>query len=81
MAYIRQIADDEATGGLKKHYDSALKRAGKVFGIVRVMSLNERMLADSMRFYISIMKPDAPLSRRRCEMLAVVVSKTNDCRY
>ena len=48
MAHIKTIGPDEATGLLKKIYDAAFKRAGRVFQILRVMSLNPRSLRDSM---------------------------------
>ena len=39
MAWIRQIPLAEATGKLRELYDAAIKRAGRVFGILRVQSL------------------------------------------
>ncbi len=81
MAHIRQVGDDEATGLLRKLYDEALERAGRVFGIVRLMSLNPRVMRDSMALYRSTMFGKSPLSRAQREMLATVVSRANDCFY
>ncbi len=82
MAWIKTIAPAEATGALRKLYDEALRRAGRVFGIVRMMSLSPPMLRSSMDLYRrTMLEASAPLSRRRREMLAVVVSATNDCHY
>jgi len=81
MAHIRQIRDDEATGVLRRIYDEALVRAGKVFGILRVQSLNPPALEASMGMYKAIMFGASPLSRARRELLATVVSRANDCFY
>ena len=81
-AWIRTIGDDEATGPLKRLYDAAIKRAGKVFNVVRVQGLQPRMLAASTRLYQEIMhSTDSNLTRAQREMLAVVVSRANDCHY
>ena len=38
--WVRWIFDGDAAGPLKKEYDAAVKRAGRVWNIVRAMSLN-----------------------------------------
>ena len=81
MAHIRQVRQEEATGLLKRIYDEAIARAGKVFGILRVQSLNPPALDESMGMYKAIMHGPSPLSRARREMLATVVSRANDCFY
>ena len=45
------------------------------------MSLNPLVLKESMRFYLAVMYGESPLSRAQREMLATVVSQTNDCFY
>ncbi|MBI4500081.1 MAG: carboxymuconolactone decarboxylase family protein [Gemmatimonadetes bacterium] len=81
MPWIKTISPDEATGPLKAEYDAAVKRAGRVWNIVRVKSLNPPALKASLGFYRTIMFGRSPLSRGQREMLAVVVSRTNGCRY
>ena len=81
MPWIKQIADDEAKGFLKKLYDDALKRAGRIWNIVRIMSLNPRALKTSMDFYGSLMKGRSPLSRSQREILGTVTSAINQCLY
>ena len=81
MAWIRTISLAKAAGRLKKEYDAAIQRAGKVFNIVGIMSLNPRTMAASMEFYKSLMHFPSPLPRREREMLAVAVSAVNRCRY
>ena len=81
MAWIKLVADDEATGRLKRMYDAAIERAGRVFEIVRTMSPNPPVLEKSMAFYVQVMKGLSGLSRREREMLATVTSRANDCYY
>lgn len=81
MAWIRTVSDEEATGLLKKEYDEAIKRAGKVFHIVRMFSLNPRALQDTLALYRTVMFGKSDLSRAEREMIATVVSKENRCHY
>jgi uncharacterized peroxidase-related enzyme len=81
MAYLRLIEEDEASGELENEYDAALRRAGKVFNIVKAMSLNPKVLAASMGLYRAVMFGPSELSRAERELLAVVVSCANDCHY
>ena len=81
MAWIRTVDAGEAGGDLKPLYDAAVNRAGKVFGIVRLMSPNPAVLEASMALYRAVMFGPSPLSRRRREMIATVVSATNGCHY
>ena len=81
MPYIEQVRVEEARGLLRKLFDQALERAGRVWHIVHVMSQNPRVMDTSMRFYGALMFGASPLSRRQREMLAVVTSKANDCFY
>ena len=81
MAWIRTVPHVEAAGKLKDEYDAASKRAGKIYHIVSIQSLNGDTLSASMALYAAVMKRPSPLSRAVREMLAVVVSKANDCHY
>jgi uncharacterized peroxidase-related enzyme len=79
--YIRLIDEDEADGVLKDEYDAAVERAGKVFNIVKAMSLNPRVLQASMKLYKEIMFGESGLSRRERELLATVTSAELSCHY
>ena len=81
MAHLRLTDVDEATGPLKQEYDAAIGRAGKVFNIVKAMSLRPGVLRRSMALYLGIMKGPSGLSRQERELLATVVSRENDCHY
>jgi alkylhydroperoxidase family enzyme len=45
------------------------------------MSPNPAVLKATLELYLAIMYGPSPLSRMQREMLAVVVSRTNGCRY
>ena len=81
MPWIRTIRVDEAAGRLFRIYQDAVKRAGRVFGIVRAMSIAPEVLDASLGLYQRIMFAKGGLTRRQREMLAVVTSSTNGCHY
>ena len=81
MPFLRLVEEGEARGPLRKEYDAAVERAGKVFNIVKSMSLRPGVLRRSMDLYRAIMFGPSELSRVERELLAVVVSRANDCHY
>jgi alkylhydroperoxidase family enzyme len=82
MTFIRTIAPGEATGLLKRLYDEAIARAGKVFNVLRIQSLRPEVLDAGVALYKELMfSPKSPLTRVQREMIAVAVSRANDCHY
>jgi uncharacterized peroxidase-related enzyme len=81
VAYLRLVEVGEATGVAREEYEAALERAGKVFNVVKSMSLSPEPLRASMRLYRAIMFGESELTREQRELLAVVVSTANDCHY
>jgi alkylhydroperoxidase family enzyme len=81
MPHIRLVEPDDASGALKREYDAAVDRAGKVFNIVKAMSPNPTVLKRAMELYKCVMMGPSELSRIERELLAVVVSRENDCHY
>jgi alkylhydroperoxidase family enzyme len=81
VPHVRLIEVEDATGPLKEEYDAAVGRAGKVFNIVKAMSLRPGVLRRSMELYKVVMFGPSGLSRQERELLAVVVSRQNDCHY
>ena len=81
MAHLRLTDVDEATGPLKEEYDAAVGRAGKVFNIVKAMSLRPGVLRRSIELYREVMFGPSGLSRQERELLATVVSRANECHY
>jgi uncharacterized peroxidase-related enzyme len=81
VPFLRLIDVGEAAGLLREEYDAALARAGKVFNIVKAMSLRPAVLRESMQLYREIMFGTSGLTRQERELIAVVVSRENDCHY
>lgn len=81
MPWIKQYTLEDATGLVKKELEKAIKRAGRVWNIVQIMSQNGRVMKESMELYGAVLFADSPLSRQQREMLATVVSKINACFY
>ncbi len=82
MAYIKTVEEEDATGLLAKQYLASQSRSGGVAAIVKLHSLNPKALRASMLLYrTTTTSPDSSLPRTTREMLAVVVSRANDCFY
>jgi alkylhydroperoxidase family enzyme len=81
VPWIEQVPIEEADGLLKQQFDEAMKRAGRVWNIVHVMSLNPAALRDNIRLYITLMMGESPLSRTQRELLATVTSAELECHY
>lgn len=81
MAWIETINPADATGLLAEIYDAATRRAGRVYNILRVQSLNPNVLRAGLGVYLDLMHGQSPLSRAQREMIAVVVSALNECHY
>ena len=81
MAWIEEITRERATGLLKVELDKAVERAGRVWNIVQVMSVNPPVLQASIGLYGAIMFGRSALTRFQRELLATIVSAELKCRY
>lgn len=82
MPWIRTVPPEEATGLLRRLYDEAIARAGKVFNVLRIQSLRPEVLDIGIELYKEVMySPRSPLTRVQREMIAVAVSRDNECQY
>jgi alkylhydroperoxidase family enzyme len=81
VPYIRLIDEDDAEGLLKEEYDAAVERAGKIFNILKAMSLRPPVLKASIELYREIMFGESGLSRQERELLATVASAAQSCHY
>ena len=93
MAWIRTISFDDADERLKKalmavrvsypqEYETPAPGASTVDeSIVDSHTLIPDALKHAFLTYSSLMSPDLPLERRQHEMIAAMVSITNDCFY
>lgn len=81
MAYIDVIQHDESEGRLKEIYDDLVQSRGKLAEVHKIQSLNPETIVAHMDLYMKIMFGKSPLRRYQREMVAVVVSVTNNCLY
>lgn len=82
MAWIRTIEPAEARGLLRQLYETAVRRAGKVFNVLRAQSPRPRVLRASTQLYLEVMfSAESGLSRVQREMIATAVSAANECHY
>ena len=81
MAYIKTIGIDVAEGIVKQEYEKGIRRSGRVYNIIKIMSRSPESLKDAMKMYLTIMYGPSDLSRAQREMLATVVSRANHCHY
>ena len=81
MAWIEMIPEDEAENELKDWYDKLREPSGGVENILHIHSIKASTLKGHYELYSSAMKGSKDLSRKRREMIAVVVSTVNQCHY
>ena len=81
MARIQFIPEDEARGELKEIYDNLTGSRGKLANVHLVHSLNPASLVAHMELYMTLMFKESPLKRYQREMLGVMTSATNKCKY
>ena len=93
MAWIKTIKFEDADAHLQKilmetrraypqEYATPVGSASAINeSIVDSHTLIPDALFHAFSTFSALMKPDLPLERRQHEMIATVVSKTNDCFY
>ena len=81
MAYIDSIKYSEAQGRLKEIYDDVIEKRGKLASVHMIQGLNPESIVHHMDLYLELIYGRSPLKRYQREMIAIVVSKTNDCDY
>ena len=81
MAWIRYVPDHEADEYLAGLYEQHRTPHGDLDHILKIHGVNPRALELHYQYYRWIMAGKSGLSRAQREMMAVVVSATNDCHY
>lgn len=81
-AWIRVVPPDQADDALRRAYARcADPQTGEPAHIMAVHSLNPAAMLDHRALYRTLMYGPSPLSRAQREMIALVVSAANRCRY
>lgn len=81
MAWIKIIHEKEAKGELQEMYQKLIEPWGGVDNIMKIHSLNPPSLSGHFEFYQTLMRGRSDLTRVQREMIAVVVSTLNRCKY
>jgi alkylhydroperoxidase family enzyme len=81
MAWIQIIEDPEPGSDLYRIYEHQQRQAGAVANILKIHSLAPRVLAAHLQLYKAAMHSPGELSQRDRELIAVVVSRANNCEY
>ena len=68
-------------GKLKSIYGDLEKNRGGVAEVLKLHSLNPESMQNHVDLYMTLMFKKSPLKRYQREMIAVVVSLTNECEY
>jgi alkylhydroperoxidase family enzyme len=77
-ARIKMVSYEDSEGELRELYE---RFNGQMANILKVHSLNPKSLVAHLDYYKVIMFGKSPLSRKVREMIATVVSSTNECFY
>ena len=82
MPYIKIPTEAEATGAIAERFEANRRRVGRLYEIIRLHGPEPRVLDGMLALYTAtVTTPRAPLPRQTREMIAVVVSRANDCFY
>lgn len=81
MAWIQTIDDPEPGTELHRIYEDQRRQAGVVANVLKIHSLEPKVLSAHLQLYRAAMHSSGELSRRDRELIAVVVSRANKCEY
>lgn len=81
MAHIETVQPDEARGKIAEVYRAIAGSRGRIAHVHMLQSLDPDSLENHMNLYRSVVFGRSDLSRARREMMGVVVSAVNGCRY
>ena len=81
MSWIEIILEDLAEGDLAEQYSQLIEPWGGVDNILKIHSLNPAALRAHVQLYKTVMYGKSPIRRPQREMIAVVASVANQCRY
>ncbi len=80
-AWIQIIDEEDAQGNLEKMYGWAKISRGSLSNVMKVHSLDPESIRLHMDLYLHLMFGKSTITRLEREMIAVVVSQSNNCNY
>ena len=81
MPLIEVIDYEKAEGRLLEIYNDLITKRGGLAEVHKIQSLNPETIVAHMELYMRVMFGRSPLKRYQREMMAVVVSRANNCEY
>jgi alkylhydroperoxidase family enzyme len=81
VAWIEVISEEDAGGDLADQYRQLIEPWGGVDNILKIHSLSPDSLRAHVLLYKTLMYGKSPIKRPQREMIAVVASVANRCRY
>jgi uncharacterized peroxidase-related enzyme len=81
IIWLRVPEDAELPGAVRALWEAPLEKLGFVPNVLRLYALRPSHLLRWNEHYEELMKGDSGLTRAEREMIAVVVSVANRCRY
>lgn len=82
MVFIRTVSESEADGELAELYAACVDpTSGQVDNILKIHSISSAGLKAHIGLYKSALAGTATLRKVERELIAVVVSKINECHY
>lgn len=81
MSWIQEIHTPDAGTRLDAAYQRLVQERGRVANILRVHSLRPEAMLHHLDLYMGLLFGPGGLSRRQRELIAVVVSRANQCEY
>ena len=81
MAWIGVVEESEATGHIKAAYETMQRQMGFVPNVTKVLSLWPEVFDLQGRLFETVMLAKTELPNSTKEMIALVVSKANQCSY
>ncbi len=80
-AWIRIVDEGEAKGELEKIYEEVRRSRGRVSNVMKIHGLDPEAMQLHLQLYLHLMYGKSSLTRAEREMIAVLVSQLNGCRY
>ncbi len=81
MSWIEEIDKESAEGDLQKVYEEIKSKRGKLSNIMKVQSLKPEAMESHLDLYLSLLFESRSISREICELIGVIVSLDNGCKY
>ena len=80
-AFIKYVEDGEATGELKEFYERGRNRNGQVPDMLKILSVRPPVAFAKENMRRALIGDASSLGARRADMISVVVSGLNGCRF